>query len=215
MAIWHYTVLTHNVGFLSLMVKPFLSEKASACANVLQWVDLHILSTITWLLEHTNIILWAPDQISPQSHSLWVELQCQKILSLSLFLLPVFFTVSYFKGFTWEFPPETPPPHPIPSPAPLHACTETDFCNSPPIPGGAEKGESLGKCSSGVQTPESEMTFLTSTHPLTDNCEPGPRVPVDEESLAPAEQAKVNWCKDVHFRFRVFKKKGVSFCQFI
>lgn len=119
MAIWYCTVLTHNVGFLSLMVKPFLSEKASAWANVLQWVDLYILSTITWVLEHTNIILWAPDQISPPSRSLWVELQCQKILSLSLFLLPVFFTVSYFKGSTWEFPPELPPPS---SPAPLLLC---------------------------------------------------------------------------------------------
>lgn len=214
MAIWYYTVLTHNVGFLSLMVKPFLSEKASACANVLQWVDLHILSTITWLLEHTNIMLWAPDQISPQSHSLWVELQCQKILSLSHSFSFLFFSRFHILRVSLENSHQRSHP-PIPSPAPLHACTETDFCNSPPIPGGAEKGESLGKCSSGVQTPESELTFLTSTHPLTDNCEPGPSAPVDEESLAPAEQAKVNWCKDVHFRFRVFKKKGVSFCQFI
>lgn len=88
-SIWYYIVLTHNVGFLSLMVKPFLSKTGSATVNVQQWVDLQSLSTITWLLQHTNIILWAPDQISHPSHSLWAELQSQNpLLSFSFLFSP-------------------------------------------------------------------------------------------------------------------------------
>lgn len=68
-ALWYYIVLTHNVGFLSLIAKPFLYKRGSATVYVQQWVDLQIPSTITWFLQHTKIILWAPDQISPPSHS--------------------------------------------------------------------------------------------------------------------------------------------------
>lgn len=131
-AIWYYIVLTHNVGFLSLMVKPFLSKTGSATENVLHWVDLQILSPITWLLQHTNIILWASDQISPPSRSLWAELWCQNpLLSFSFLFFPPF----TFQGFRLRIPTRAPPSHPC-SPAPLHACTETDFYNSPADPPG-------------------------------------------------------------------------------
>lgn len=136
------TLCWHTMwDFFNLMVKPLSNRLSnSECAAVR---GLQILSTITWLLQHTNIILWAQDQISPPSRSLFAELQCQNPLLSFSFL---FFTASLFEGSAWEFPPELPRP----IPAPLHACAETDFYNSPADPRGAKWGESLGKCSSGV-----------------------------------------------------------------
>lgn len=69
---------------MSLMVKPSPSRTGSATVNVQQWVDLQILSTITWL----------SDQITPPSPSLLAEVQSPPP------------PPSLFKGSAWKFPLE-------------------------------------------------------------------------------------------------------------
>lgn len=186
------------------MIKPFLCKTGSATVNVQPWADLHILSTITWLPQHTNIILWAPDQISPPSRSLWAELWCQN--PLLLLLLPVLSPPSHFKGSAWEFPP-SPPSHPC-SPAPLHACTETDFYNSPADPRGSRARRELGKVlfrsvNSRVRvraevfdlhTPRDRQLWASAKTASGQNTEWN-----EDGCLAPPKEAKPNWSEGCAF----------------
>lgn len=137
-----------------------------------QWVDLQILSTITWL----------SDQISPQSSILWAPVRSQKPpFSFSFLQPPPPQPLYFFERFRLDIPTRTAPSHPC-SPAPLHACTETDFiihpCQSPREPNKARAWESaLPECKRRSQSASRRLWPTHTLWPMATS--PGPRPPVE------------------------------------
>lgn len=111
------------------MVKHFLHSSGEC------WIFFFFFPT-TWLL--ANIILWAPDQISPPSHSLCVtELQSQTRLHLTSRIPPLLSLTASLLQI------------PTRAPSPSHCCSclspSRDFCHSHPASRGSSMRRELGK----------------------------------------------------------------------